>query len=74
MSEKLITIEEAAEVLQTRGAAMDPNWLRKKCRDGGIPGAVKIGGPRRGVWLIPLEWARSYTKVKSGRPRRDETT
>lgn len=66
----LITLEEAAEILAKRGQAMDVIWLRKKTAAGKIPGAVKIGSPKKGTWLIPRKWAETYVKSKQGRPRK----
>lgn len=62
-----IGIEECVQILQSRGLSLDLDWIRKKAREGKIPGAVKVGGTR-GVWLFPREWAETYVKSKRGRP------
>lgn len=67
---KMITLEEAAEILKQRGEAMEVTWLRKKAAAGTIPGAVKIGSPKKGMWLIPRKWAESYIKDTRGRKRK----
>ena len=66
----LVTLEEAAEILAKRGQAMEVTWLRKKAAAGTIPGAVKIGSPKKGTWLIPRKWAESYIKDTRGRKRK----
>ena len=68
---KMITIEETITVLQKRGIAYDLIGLRKKAREGKIPGAQKVGGIR-GIWLIPRTWAETYVKDTRGRPRKDK--
>lgn len=65
----VVSLLEAAEILAARGVPMDIIGLRKKARDGKIPGARKIGG-MRGLWLIPREWAETYVKDTRGRPRK----
>lgn len=65
----LLTLEEAQSVINARGIDIDLDWLRKKARDGKIDGAQKIGGERRGVWLIPRSWAQTYVKDTRGRPK-----
>lgn len=65
----LVTLEEAAEILKRRGEAMEITWLRKKAATGSIDGAEKIGSVKRGMWLIPREWAETYIKDRRGRKR-----
>ena len=67
---KRITLEEAAEILKQRGEAMEVTWLRKKAAAGAIKGAKKIGSPKKGMWLVPKEWAESYVKDTRGRKRK----
>lgn len=65
----MITPEQAIELLKGRGISYDLIGLRKKAREGKIPGAQKIGGVR-GIWLIPRAWAETYVKDTRGRPRK----
>lgn len=67
----MINSEETLAILKARGMKIDPVWLRKKARDGKIPGAQKIGG-ERGIWLFPRQWAETYEKSVKGRRRKDE--
>lgn len=66
----MLTPEQAVELLKKRGIDYDLIGLRKKAREGKIPGAQKIGGTR-GIWLIPRAWAETFVKDTRGRPRRD---
>ena len=66
--EKFVTLAEAREILAARGMPMDPAWLRRKAAAGQIPGAENVGNK---IWIVPREWANTYVKVKSGRPRKD---
>ncbi|MDY3867867.1 MAG: hypothetical protein SOZ52_00675 [Pyramidobacter sp.] len=66
--DRMVTPEQAVAIMAERGIHFDLIGLRKKAREGKIPGAQKVGGAR-GIWLIPREWAQSYEKIKSGRPR-----
>ena len=66
----MITLEEAAKILKQRDEAMEVTYLRKKAATGTISGAVKIGSPKKGTWLIPRKWAESYIKDTRGRKRK----
>ncbi len=65
--EEYVTLAEAGKILASRGMPMDPVWLRRKAAAGQIFGAENVG---KKIWLIPRDWAQTYVKVKSGRPRR----
>lgn len=60
-----VTLAQAAKILEERGTPLDAVWLRKKCSDGKIDGAVKIGE----VWLVLRSWAQTYVKDTRGRPK-----
>ena len=66
----LVTLEEAAEILKQRDEEMEVTWLRKKASAGAIEGAKKIGSPKKGMWLVPREWAETYVKDTRGRKRK----
>ncbi len=65
-----VTLAEAGEILTERGSPLDPAWLRRKVAAGSVDGAIKIGSPNKGTWLIPRQWAESYIKNRRGRKRR----
>lgn len=62
----MLTVEETLETLHNRGISIEPMFLRKKCRDGKIEGAVKVGDKFRGNWLIPKVWAETFKKSTRG--------
>ncbi len=66
--EEYVTLAEAGKILASRGMPMDPVWLRRKAASGQIFGAENVG---KKIWLIPRDWAQTYVKIKSGRPRRN---
>lgn len=70
--DSMVSPEQAIEILRARGIDYDLIGLRKKAREGKIPGAQKIGGNYRGIWLIPRKWAETFEKSTRGRPRKSE--
>ena len=59
-----ITAQEAADI-----TGLTQNSIGDKARAGDIPNVQKFGN----AWMIPKEWAETYTRAKPGRkPRGNE--
>lgn len=78
---KLLTTTEAAERLAERGIVVqgrsglrppDGATVTAWCRADRFPGAIRQGGPRRGVWLIPEEAVDTFEPPVMGRPPDDD--
>ena len=68
--------ETAAEAAQRLG--IHRSGVLKLCRQERLPGAIKVGGDRRGTWLIPKDswplrrWYGPKGKWEENLPRTDK--
>jgi hypothetical protein len=75
--ERLLTTDQAAALLAERGItvisrsgrkAPDQDTVTAWCRAQRFAGAIRIGGRRRGVWLIPRAAVETFEPPPMGRP------
>jgi len=76
-NDTLLTTDQAAALLAERGItvisrngrkAPDQDTVTAWCRAQRFPGAIRIGGRRRGVWLIPRAVVETFEPPAMGRP------
>lgn len=67
---KMLTTTEAAALLTERGITVKADTIKHWCQQGKFPNARRIGGPRRGSWLIPQSDLDAFTPPTMGRPKK----
>ncbi len=65
----MFTTNEAAAFLTERGSPTKPDTIKHWCQQGKFPNARRLGGPRRGFWLIPQSDLDNFTPPPMGRPK-----
>lgn len=75
-----LTTTEAAALLTERGytdrdgGPVKPDTVKHRCAAGTLPGAHRVGAPRRGYWMIPEEaleaWGQRKERSDKGQARR----
>lgn len=65
----MLTTTEAAALLAERGIMVKVDTIKHWCQQGKFPNARRIGGPRRGTWLIPQGDLEAFIPPTMGRPK-----
>jgi hypothetical protein len=79
MLPKLLTTHEVADLLTARGhtdrdgSRVKTDTVKHWCQRGLFPNATRVGGPRRGYWLIPESDLEDFISPKIGKPKRPKT-
>ena len=65
----MLTTTEVAALLSERGAPIKADTVKHWCQQGRFPNAQRVGGPRRGYWLIPRDDVQAFVLPTVGRPK-----
>ena len=63
-----LTTTQAAALLSERGKAVKADTVKHWCQQGRFPNAKRVGGTRRGYWLVPKADLEAFELPKVGNP------
>ena len=62
MNETYVSITQAVKILKKRGIMVNRCHFARKCNNGDLPGAYKLGGV--GSWVVPISSLMAYKPLR----------